>query len=319
MDNLSRTKLFAPEAELDSQGEGLTYQGFSISSVERDTGIPKETLRVWERRYGFPAPGRDAKADRLYSAEDLEKLRIARRLINAGFRPGKILGLDLQDLAALNASSAPFASEEVRRGLELLTSARADRFESWLATSLARDGLKAFVVYTAPDITAAVGEAWARGELEIHHEHLFTEILTRIIRVAVAGTTVGGHSPRVLLTTFPHEPHAIGLLFAEAMMAISGCKCLSLGTETPIPEIAVAAAAHEIDIVGLSFSKAQTANRITEGLTDLRAQLPDRIAIWAGGSAEALGRASDLGITVMQDLQKISDAVDAWRRANQST
>ena len=32
----------------------------SIAAVERDTGLSKDTLRVWERRYGFPSPGRDA-------------------------------------------------------------------------------------------------------------------------------------------------------------------------------------------------------------------------------------------------------------------
>lgn len=28
----------------------------SIAAVERDTGLTKDTLRVWERRYGFPTP-----------------------------------------------------------------------------------------------------------------------------------------------------------------------------------------------------------------------------------------------------------------------
>ncbi len=33
--------------------------GFNIAAVERDTGLSKDVLRVWERRYGFPAPERD--------------------------------------------------------------------------------------------------------------------------------------------------------------------------------------------------------------------------------------------------------------------
>jgi len=32
---------------------------YNISAVERDTGLSKDTLRVWERRYGFPKPLRD--------------------------------------------------------------------------------------------------------------------------------------------------------------------------------------------------------------------------------------------------------------------
>ncbi|MCK7493491.1 MAG: MerR family transcriptional regulator [Comamonadaceae bacterium] len=34
--------------------------------MERDTGLSKDTLRVWERRYGFPLPGRDALGERTY-------------------------------------------------------------------------------------------------------------------------------------------------------------------------------------------------------------------------------------------------------------
>ncbi|MET1081887.1 MAG: MerR family transcriptional regulator, partial [Burkholderiales bacterium] len=28
----------------------------SIATVERDTGLSKDTLRMWERRYQFPRP-----------------------------------------------------------------------------------------------------------------------------------------------------------------------------------------------------------------------------------------------------------------------
>ena len=35
-----------------------------IAAVERETGLSKDTLRVWERRYGFPRPLRDANGER---------------------------------------------------------------------------------------------------------------------------------------------------------------------------------------------------------------------------------------------------------------
>ncbi|MFW9621935.1 MAG: MerR family transcriptional regulator, partial [Macromonas sp.] len=41
---------------------------FNIAAVERDTGLSKDVLRMWERRYGFPLPQRDAHGERLYPA-----------------------------------------------------------------------------------------------------------------------------------------------------------------------------------------------------------------------------------------------------------
>ena len=60
----------------------------TIASVERDTGLSKDTLRVWERRYGFPAPGRDARGERLYPLDQVDKLRTLKRLLDLGHRPG---------------------------------------------------------------------------------------------------------------------------------------------------------------------------------------------------------------------------------------
>ena len=77
----------------------------SISAVERDTGLSKDTLRVWERRYGFPLPLRDSLGERAYSRADVERLRIIRRLMDAGHRPGKILGLSGEQLQVLAAQS----------------------------------------------------------------------------------------------------------------------------------------------------------------------------------------------------------------------
>ena len=50
------------------------FDGLPISVVERETGIPKDLLRMWERRYGFPEPARDAQGDRVYPREQVDKL-----------------------------------------------------------------------------------------------------------------------------------------------------------------------------------------------------------------------------------------------------
>src|SRR5258707_8581705 len=48
--------------------------GLPISAVERETGLAKDTLRVWERRYGFPRPERDSAGDRRYPADQVRQL-----------------------------------------------------------------------------------------------------------------------------------------------------------------------------------------------------------------------------------------------------
>ena len=75
-----------------------TQPALNIAAVERDTGLSKDTLRVWERRYGFPTPARDANGDRLYALEQVEKLRLIRRLLDQGRRPAKIVARTTEEL-----------------------------------------------------------------------------------------------------------------------------------------------------------------------------------------------------------------------------
>ena len=48
----------------------------NIAAVERDTRIGKDTLRAWERRYGFPQPQRDRHDERLYPPPPKRKVKL---------------------------------------------------------------------------------------------------------------------------------------------------------------------------------------------------------------------------------------------------
>ena len=74
---------------------------FPINVVEKETGISKYLLRMWERRYTFPRPGRDPKGERLYTNLDVEKLKIVKSLMEEGYRPSKIINQELPDLQVL--------------------------------------------------------------------------------------------------------------------------------------------------------------------------------------------------------------------------
>jgi hypothetical protein len=62
-----------------------------IDVVERETSLSKDVLRAWERRYGFPTPQRDARGRRAYPREQVQRLLQIKRLVEHGFRPGKLI------------------------------------------------------------------------------------------------------------------------------------------------------------------------------------------------------------------------------------
>ena len=74
-----------------------------IAEVARETGVGKDSLRAWERRYGFPSPQRNALGERAYTQAEVDRLRSIQRLLLAGLRPGKVVGLPPDALEALLA------------------------------------------------------------------------------------------------------------------------------------------------------------------------------------------------------------------------
>jgi len=295
-----------------------------IASVERDTGLSKDTLRVWERRYGFPAPARDALGERVYPPEQVDKLRTLKRLLDLGHRPGRIVGLPTEELRQLARSSSNAAArslqdmdhqDDLGALIGLLAGHRLDELRGQLSQLLLRKGLARFVADVVAPLNATVGEAWSRGELQIFEEHVYTETVQGLLRNAINSIPRSGARPRVLLTTFPREPHGLGILMAEAMFALDGGHCISLGVQTPAWDIVLAAKAQRADIVALSFSAAVNPHQTAEGLAELRAELPPAVQIWAGGSSPALHRRPPQGVHAMRSLDEIAPALARWRQA----
>jgi len=75
-----------------------TEPGYRIGAVSRLTGISTDTLRMWERRYGVVEPHRAEKGNRLYTRDDISRLALIKRLVDAGHAIGTIANLSQEQL-----------------------------------------------------------------------------------------------------------------------------------------------------------------------------------------------------------------------------
>ena len=289
-----------------------------ISGVERETGLSKDVLRMWERRYGFPKPGRDDNGERQYTVAEVAKLRAIKRLMDVGMRPGKIVRSTLDELNALADRRIERRSEEAAPAVErnlvaLLQRHDAVGLQNALANQLMGQGLQRFVLETMAPLNRAVGDAWMRGELQIFEEHLYTEQLQVALRTAINAFPRQSGAPRVLVTTFPGEQHGLGLLMVEALLVPEGTQCISLGVQTPLEDIRRAALAHQADVVALSFSSVFPVRQASEGLATLRRQLPPTVTLWAGGEMTRRVRRTLPGVVLIPELVGTLAALKAWR------
>lgn len=292
-----------------------------IQAVERETGVSKELLRMWERRYAFPNPDRDEQGDRIYPQDQISKLRLLRRLIDNGFRPGKIIGLaipELENLLRSRYTATLEAAPEIENELiGTLKSGDVHRIREYLSHQLIRMGLQAFILEFLQYASPIVGDAWMRGVIEVHEEHVYTEQVQNLIRTAIGGLRPTTERPRVLLTTPPEESHTLGVLMVEALLRLDSVDALCFGPLMPAREIVQAVQKNQVDIVALSFSASFPGSKAIEFLEEVRFRLPLTVDIWAGGSSLRGSRRTVEGVEIFQDLESIRRAVQAWRRRHE--
>ena len=310
----------------------------SIAAVERDTGLSKDTLRVWEKRYGFPEPARDAQGERCYPIAQVERLRLIRRLLDVGHRPGRVVALPQEDLQALADHSAE-AQAQVPAASATPTSAAWHPSDSgdWVPSALrcvdAQDvmglkrllsralhglGLVGFIAELVAPLLQHMGEGWLRGRFQVQQEHWVSHCLQQSLHSAIHAlpSPHPGHGPRVLLSTFPGEPHAMGLLMVEAWLGLLQVPVVNLGPQTPLWDLIEASATHQADVVALSFSAAAAPTLLQDTLKDFRSKLPEHTAVWVGGRHPLLTRRALPDVLVLDDMASLDEAVRSWRAAH---
>jgi MerR family transcriptional regulator, light-induced transcriptional regulator len=85
--------------------------GYGIGEVVERTGVAEATLRVWERRYGFPVPERLASGHRRYSERDVELIRA----VAAKRASGLSLPVAIEQARRLGAQPASSVYAALRR------------------------------------------------------------------------------------------------------------------------------------------------------------------------------------------------------------
>ncbi|MDX1593982.1 MAG: MerR family transcriptional regulator [Gammaproteobacteria bacterium] len=292
-----------------------TDASLHIAAVERDTGIPKDTLRVWERRYGFPKPGRNDHGERTYPVEQVATLRLVKQLVDSGHRPNRVVGRDPEELRALlhavGDDRGVELSTEADAILEALRRRDANEVRETLRGLLMRHGLERFVVDILAPLTTAVGEAWASGRLAIHEEHLFSEQVDRLLGHAIGQQPGYSDQAPMLLATLPGELHRLGLRMVEAIFTAHGVPCISIGPDVPVDQLVDACSGHRAAGIALSISACGATPAAARAVLDVRAQLPDDKRLWVGGQGAGRLRPRPQGrIEVFDSLTDLAERLD---------
>ena len=284
-----------------ARGANIEAGLLTIGALSSATGIPIDTIRTWERRYGYPLPERKPSGHRVYSLSTVPRLRRVAQAIAQGHRAAEVLPASESALEVLLASlpraiAEPAAASQgslpsgmlmpadASEALEWVRAFDGDRLRRWFHTDWARLGPLQFLEYRAAAFLRAVGDAWEAKQLEVRHEHFASAVLGDFLRSVRQPLDDRARGPIVALATLPGELHGLGLQMAALVFALAGWRALILGVDTPIEQIAALTREVAIVAVALSCVDPHGAKNAAE-VRALRRKLPRAVSLIVGGSS----------------------------------
>ncbi|MFN8011233.1 MAG: MerR family transcriptional regulator [Holophagaceae bacterium] len=263
----------------------------SIGDICSETGLSPDVVRVWERRYGFPVPVRLPSGHRRYREADLRRLRLIAEAVADGHRPSQVVRADEEALRHLMTKDAsPKHAGAVDAVFQAVAALDSAAIRSRLDEARRDRGLRDFLQNIVSPLLDRVGMAWADGSLDIHHEHLLTEVLEDLLRQMRMDYPPQPSRGSVLLATLPGERHRLGLLMVALLYAASGVRVELLGVDLPVASIAHAARTLKADRVAVSLSIQSAGETTRRLLMDLQERLPDGCRLIVGGQGAARTR-----------------------------
>lgn len=215
---------------------------YSMAQMETLTGIKAHTLRIWERRYGFPHPNRTETNIRFYSDEQLKKLLNVSILLNNGYRISKLSQMSDDEVHQKVSSIVTSTDANTQGDIQALILAMLEMdekaFNKIFNAYVIRKGLMGTVIDLIYPFLMQIGVLWITNKTTPAQEHFISNLIRQKIIAAIDMLPDPDPSaPGIALFLLEGEDHEIGLLLAYFIAKELGWRVYYLGQNVPSENI----------------------------------------------------------------------------------
>lgn len=267
-----------------------------IHRVAKLTGLSKDVIRAWERRYGIVKPLRSANRYRTYTDDEVALLRYVKAQMDKGQSIGDLVATGRERLVAEAARSAvtePSETEPYERLLneliQLLDPLRRESFERRLNGAVAVIPFEEALYGILLPLQIRVGQLWHDGRLNVAVEHYVTNQVRQKLFAAMSHLPVHGKGLSVVVACPVGEFHEVGAQAAAYICASRGCQTYYLGANVPIDQLAIFCRQIDPNVLLLSVTTPAPAHEWSSWIATLcDLMTPHRTILIGGAGAQSL-------------------------------
>lgn len=234
---------------------------YSISDLEKLTGIKAATLRAWEQRYDIVTPKRTATNIRYYLDEDLRELLNVALLNKNGMRISQIAKMRTEERSQkVVAISSINVSPDTQLDALTLSAVEMDefKFSHIIDTNIRQRGFEETMLEVIYPFLDKLGVLYFTGSVTPVQEAFIGNLLRRKLIAATDALPVTrqGKSPVFALYLPDGERQELSLLFVEYLLRKRGFLTLYLGGDVSVSDLVDVVSCTRIDYLFTIFSNA---------------------------------------------------------------
>ena len=302
---------------------------YPIKVVSQMTGLSVFVIRAWEKRYNVVTPERTETNRRLYSENDIEKLKLLNNAVNLGHNIGGIANLSASELKSILGNkpvSSPGTSEisnEKLSDTKSILRSSVDAVKSYDGKKLSTILLKASSKMSQPQLIEnliiplvyEIGDLWHEGDIRVANEHLASAVIRSFLSNLIEQHIPSQNAPIIISATPRGQDHELGALIAGVTAASVGYKVIYLGPNLPVEEVAAVTDNLDAKVVALSLVYPNDDPQLKLDLVNLKKMLPEKISLIVGGRAADgyLDVLDEIGAIRVNDTKQLRVELEAIR------
>ena len=303
---------------------------YPIRYVAQRTNLSAHVIRAWEKRYKAVVPHRSPKNRRLYCEDDVQRLRLLKKITDAGQNISQVAPLNFSELRGLvqqdrvgavrkrensfRHTHQPMPGDDhLRKCLSAVINLDSESLERSLdraAIDLTRPALLNDVIVP---LFEEIGNLWRNGSMKILNEHMATSVTRHFLLNMLRATEVSSSAPKILIATTVGQWHDIGALTVALTAAENGWHPIYYGPNLPAEEIALAVRKNGTRVLAISITHILDHHPLIDELRKLRRYIGRDKVIFVGGRLveELIEILEEVNARYIQEISQFRDKLNS--------